>query len=193
MAGMRNMTARLTVFLVLVLGGTLMRRTVVLGVAVIIFTCLGLPFPTLAKKDKLNISVVLDDKSLQGKPQQVTSAWLGYAMARANWISEHVKVNSPEAKSYTRTFEEEVTGRDSLATIWGELKANQPGLTDAYLDQLQKVKDAGLMREYVWTNLRPPAWTLEPADLQLAHYGEWAKVNLVGHLVETHADARMGE
>ena len=92
-----------------------------------------------------------------------------------------------------RTFEEEVTGRDSLATIWGELKANQPGLTDAYLDQLQKVKDAGLMREYVWTNLRPPAWTVEPADLQLAHYGEWAKVNLVGHLVETHADARMGE
>ena len=160
-------------------------------IAATIVTCIAIVLPSFAKKDKLNISVVLDDKSLQGKPDQVTSAWLGYAMARANWISEHVKVKSPEAKSYARTFEEEVAGRDSLAAIWGELKSSQLDLTDEYLDQLEKVKEAKLLREYVWANLHSAAWTSEPVDLQLARYAEWAKVNLVGHVVETHADARI--
>ena len=168
-----------------------MRGNAALGIAVIIVTCFGFPSPSLAKKDKLNISVVLDDKSLEGKPEQVMSAWLGYAMARANWISEHVDVKSPEAKLYTRTLEEEVAGRDSLATIWGELKEKQQGLTDSYLDQLHKVKEAGLLREYVWANLRSSAWPSEPADLQLARYADWAKLNLPGHKVETHADARI--
>ena len=168
-----------------------MRRRLALSLGLIMVSSLCAPGLVLAKKDKLNISVVLDDKSLEGKPEQVRAAWLGYAMARANWISEHVKAKSPEAKSYTRAFEEEVAGRESLATIWSELRTGQDGLADSYLDQLQKIKNAGLLREYVWVNLHEPGWTTAPADLQLARYAEWAKLNLTGHVVETYADARI--
>ncbi len=119
----------------------------------------------------------------------MTAAWVDYAMARANWISLHIVAGSPETRSYTRSFDEEVTGRESLVTIWAELKAHDATLRDGYLDELQAVKEAGLNREYVWTSLRPTAWGQQANDLQLDRYAEWAKVNLGGHIVETHADA----
>lgn len=168
-----------------------MRKQIAVAVTVIIGACLVLASPAVSADEKLNISVVIDDKSLKGKPEAVTGAWVGYAMARANWISEQVKAKSINPKSYSRTFDEEVAGRESLATIWGELKASDAALADAYLDQLEAVKKAGLLREYVWANLRQPTWTTEPATLDLARYADWAKANLAGHVVETHADARI--
>jgi hypothetical protein len=146
--------------------------------------------PPRATDGKLDISVIVDPDSLKGRPAEVTSAWIGYAMARANWISDYIKANPSEAKSYTRSFGEEVAGRDGLCAIWVELKAGQPELRDSYLDQLQKVKEGGFLREYVWINLRLAAWT-EPPDLNVERYREWAASNLVGHTVETHGDARI--
>lgn len=147
--------------------------------------------PIVAKDDKLKISVVIDDKSLKGKSEQVTAAWLGYAMARATWISEQVEVKAIDPATYKRVCEEEVAGRDSLATIWAELKEKDGALSDPYLDQLLKVQAAGFLREYVWVNLRLTTWTVEPANLKQAAYSEWATANLSGHVVETHADARI--
>lgn len=165
-----------------------MRSELALGLAVTL-TCAstsGAP----AKKDQLDVSVILDE-GLEGKPEAVAAAWTGYALARANWISKHVTLKSFEAKSYSRTLEEEVAGRDALAAIWGELKAEESGLADVYLDALQKVKGAGLLREYVWINLRQPGWISEPKGLKLKRYIDWAKANLQGHVVETHADVRI--
>ena len=168
-----------------------MWKCVAVGLSVFFLSSILLVTPALAKKDKLNISVVVDNESLTAKPQGVMGAWIGYAMARANWISDHVKAGSAEAKTYVRTFEEEVAGRDSLVTIWGELKASESGLADLYLDQLQRVKEAGFLREYVWVNLRQAEWSVEPTGLQLARFEAWAKENIDGHVVETHADAKI--
>jgi hypothetical protein len=168
-----------------------MRRSVaVLAVAV----CLSMPHLSrgaVPEHGKLDISVVVDDQALKGKPKNVTSAWLGYAMARAKWISDNVPAGSDLAKSYARTFDEEVAGRVALATIWSELKVAEAGLADVYLDQLQAVNDATYVREYVWTYLRSSAWQTEPGSLRLPLFQEWASGHLHEHQPETHADARV--
>lgn len=152
--------------------------------------CAALVCSASEDKGKLNISVVIDAESLKGRPPAVMAAWLGYASGRALWISSYIKANPSEATTYKRTLEEEVAGRESLADTWVELKAKQADLRDEYLDQLVRVREARLMREYVWVNLRADTWKEQPADLQLERFREWEAANLLGHVVETHGDAR---
>ena len=40
-----------------------------------------------SKAGKESVNITLDQKQLEGKPEAVMSAWMGYGMARANWIS----------------------------------------------------------------------------------------------------------
>jgi hypothetical protein len=168
-----------------------MRSSCVVSLTLILSTCIGVDARAHEEPDKLKISVVVDAESLEGKDKQIIAAWVGYAMARANWISEHYKTDRASAKWYSRTLDEEAAGRESLAQIWSEFKVKQPRLRDRYLDHLQKVKEAGFLREYVWANLRDPEWKAQPAGLRLERYAEWAKVNLAGHVVQTHADVRI--
>ena len=167
-----------------------MRNRHTASCATMLCMCAALVCSASENKAKLNISVVIDAETLEGKPPAVTAAWLGYASGRALWISSHIKANPSEATTYTRTFEEEVAGRESLADMWAELKAKQSDLLDVYLDQLLRVREAKLMREYVWVNLRGESWKEQPTDLQIERFQEWAAVHLVGHVVETHGDAR---
>lgn len=168
-----------------------MRNKYKLLYGTILCMCVALVCSGSEDKPKLNISVTVDADSLKGESPAIMAAWMGYASGRALWISGHIKANPSEAATYTRTFEEEVEGRESLAKIWTELKAEQADLRNRYLDQLVRVRDATLLREYVWMNLRSENWKEQPADLQLERYREWAARNLVGHVVETHGNARI--
>jgi len=84
-----------------------------------------------SKGGKESVNITLDQKQLEGKPEAVMSAWMGYGMARANWISEHVLGKSDRPKDYHRGFEEELAGRESLSKIWSDLKGSDATLKDA--------------------------------------------------------------
>jgi hypothetical protein len=145
------------------------------------------------KKDKTDVNITLDDEGLKGKPEAVMSAWMGYGLARANWVSEHVIGKSKPLSAYHRSLEEEVAGRESLAKIWLELKQGDRTLSDAYLDQLSSVVASGFLSEYVWVYLRSAEWGEAPQALRLGDFEKWKTANLSGHKVETLADVTIAE
>jgi hypothetical protein len=141
--------------------------------------------------EKVNITVTLDQKALKGKAESVTGAWMGYGIARANWISEHVLGNPETAKAYRRCFEEELAGRENLAKIWSELKHSDPKLKDDYLDQVIMIRGAGFLGEYVWSYLGSADWKQPPKQLRLEAFDKWKASNLSGHKAETFADVKI--
>jgi len=149
--------------------------------------------PAVAETEdkKVEITVTLDEAALKGKPESVTGAWMGYGIARANWISEHVLVNPGELVSYRRCFEEELAGRESLAKIWAELKQSDAKLKDEYLDQVLVIRSAGFLGEYVWSYLGSADWKQPSKELRLEAFEKWRTANLAGHKAQTLADVKI--
>lgn len=134
------------------------------------------------------IKVVLD-RSLydENKPKEIAAAWLAYALARVNWVREHITPKHLKAHGYRRSFDEEFYGREKLVQVWEELKVKNTQLKDPYLDTLLSVYKATFLREYVWIYLRDDWWKTQPDQLQ-RKFSEWRKTNLSGHQGETLAD-----
>jgi hypothetical protein len=164
-------------------------QQVLLSLVLVGGTIVGLPI--VEAKEKLNISVTVDDAQLKGRGEGVTGAWIGYALARANWISEHVEPGTPLAGTYSRSFEEELAGREALVKIWGELKEKDSKLADPYLDGLGSVVREGFVKEYVWTHLRGKEWKEPSPPLRLEEFAQWMKVNWPTHQAETCADVKI--
>ena len=148
------------------------------------------PAATEPADDKVKITITLDEAALKGKPQSVLGAWMGYGVARANWLSEHVLVKPGASESYHRCFEEELAGRESLAKIWIELKQSDPKLKDEYLDQIIAIRHAGFLGEYVWSYLGSADWKQAPEQLRLEAFEKWKASNLAGHKAQTFADVK---
>jgi hypothetical protein len=139
--------------------------------------------------DKVEITITLDEAALKGKPESVLGAWMGYGIARANWLSENVLVKPGASESYHRCFEEELAGRESLAKIWIELKQSNAKLKDEYLDQIIAVRHTGFLSEYVWSYLGSADWK-QPDTLRLVEFEKWKASNLAGHKAVTLADVK---
>jgi hypothetical protein len=161
------------------------RRFVVVAAAILFALA---PSAAHAKKPKQQVNVTIDQQALEGRPQAVASAWMGYGFGRANWLSEHVIGKKDVPQPYRRSFEEEVAGRETLAKIWSELKQSDSEARDAYLDALARVLDSGFLREYVWVYLKAPEWQAPPGGLRLSEFATWREANLAAHEVETFAD-----
>ena len=161
-------------------------------ILVAIATSVALLDPTVAESedDKVKITITLDEAALKGKPESVLGAWMGYGIARANWLSENVLTKPGGPATYHRCFEEELAGRESLAKIWIELKQSDPKLKDEYLDQLIVVRHAGFLGEYVWSYLGSPDWKQPPDQLRLEAFENWKASKLVGHKAQTFADVK---
>ena len=140
---------------------------------------------------KTEITITLDEAALKGKPESVTSAWMGYGIARANWLSENILGRPDATKSYRRCFEEELAGRESLAKIWAELKESDVKLKDDYLDQVLMIRNAGFLGEYVWSYLGSADWKQPPKQLRLEAFDKWKASNLEGHKAVTFADVKI--
>ena len=135
---------------------------------------------------ELPIAVVLSS-SLETRPVPVSSAWLGYALSRLAWINDNVDQDDLETHTYTGSFDEEFTGRQSLAAVWGELKASDPLLKDKYLDELLLVQSNGYLKEYVWTYFGNDSWSAPSETLKFEEFSKWHAINLDGHTPETLA------
>jgi hypothetical protein len=165
-----------------------MRKIIVL-LAVLI--AIGGAVSGKSKQGKIGVNITLDEAGLKGKSDSVTAAWMGYGMARANWLSDHVIGKANHPLTYRRTFEEEFTGRETLVKIWSELKESDATLKDAYLDQLVAIQAAGFLAEYVWSYLGSSDWTQVPEQLHLDAFEKWKASNLVGHKPETFAEVKI--
>ncbi len=148
------------------------------------------PGATEPEDDKVKITITLDEAALKGKPESALGAWMGYGIARANWLSENVLVRPGASESYHRCFEEELAGRESLAKIWIELKHSDAKLKDEYLDQIIAIRHAGFLGEYVWSYLGSADWKQAPDTLRLDAFEKWKISNLKGHKAVTFADVK---
>jgi hypothetical protein len=126
------------------------------------------PFRKQPKKPKWTIRV-------HGDAQvnvQTAAAWTVYGGTKALVrMGDYFKLH-PEARGHTSPFDEEVYARDALAEHWAvQTPAFQA--SDRYLYLLVRLREAGLMREYVWSYLRDSTWP-EPEGLRLRAFEAWA-------------------
>jgi hypothetical protein len=117
--------------------------------------------------------------------------WFGYAVTRRHWRLKRFQERLGKEVAYQYTFEEELESRSNAAQIWGELSA-QKKLTDPYFADLERVRAAGFMREYVWTCVPHPDWA-EPAGIRHAEFARWLSLQLPHHQVETWVTVLYGE
>jgi len=133
-----------------------------------------------------DFSAVLDEKTFNSMSEGAGAAWLGYANARAIWVSDNFDVAAINNNQYYYTFEEEFFAREKLAQVWEEVKALDPQARDWYLDNILKVYKTGFLEEYVWHHLNDEEWIEEPEGLEMEGFFAWSETNLSGHRPETH-------
>jgi len=110
----------------------------------------------------------------------VLQSWVSYSLA-ASACQLAIGGDNPARAS---SFDCEVAARRILVESWQEKKDRDGGASDAYLDELAEVGDAGYLGEYVARNLRRRDWQL-PHDLRLREYDRWADATIPDHHVET--------
>mgnify|MGYP001817314496 FL=1 len=105
-------------------------------------------------------------------------SWVRYSLARST-CQLQLGGDNPARQS---AFECELTARRMLADAWRE----NAGLvaTDAYLDDLLAVDEAGYLEEHVAAEFGRRQWSL-PADLELRDYRRWKRQSLPGLAPET--------
>ncbi len=111
------------------------------------------------------------------KPQQI--AWLSYGLGLASFLQEHKLVDSLPAGVWEPSFDAEVFARQKQVTIWSELLQKQK-LDYDFMEQMERVVNAGFLKEYVWHFYRKDRWTQPPA-LRLAEFNAWATANVPDH------------
>lgn len=110
-------------------------------------------------------------------------SWFGYAVTRRQWRLRTFHQRFGAEAAYQYTFDEEVEARTNASLIWTEMGA-QKRRTDPYFADVEVVRDAGFMREYVWACVPHSKWT-EPAGLRLSEFVRWMSLRLARHRVET--------
>jgi tetratricopeptide (TPR) repeat protein len=103
----------------------------------------------------------------------VVSADVGAPDVLAAWSVYGLALAAEADKTGGDDFATEVTARGLLVDTWKETRASKH-LTDAYLDLLVGVGDAGFMREYVLAYLARPGWTLTGDDLSRLAVDKWS-------------------
>jgi hypothetical protein len=112
---------------------------------------------------------------------------LGYLLARQAYILKNEDQYNLLPGVIVPVFEEELEGRKALVLIWKKMDNK---LEDKYLNELELVHNAGLMREYVWTYLKRTSWT-EPEKLRMKDFQIWKKANLKEHKVESYGSIKV--
>ncbi len=121
---------------------------------------------------KKESQLYLDQSVLSNKNS--AAGWLAYGMALTAWEPVYLEDGSLDY------FKREVSARETAAQIWKELKQNDASKSDADLDILETISDAGFMDEYLWIYLKDDQWK-NPGTLELDKFSEWASKNLVNH------------
>lgn len=71
---------------------------------------------TVTKRDDKNINITIDPSW----PEEVSTVWLTYSLAKASWQGDEFKKHFPQAKQYRHSLEEETDCLGVAATVWTE-------------------------------------------------------------------------
>jgi hypothetical protein len=121
----------------------------------------------------------LADRALRDTDPALQS-WVSYSLARSA-CQLQIGGENPARES---SFACEMTARRLLLDSWLEHQAENPDLTDEYLDELSSIQAAGFLEEYVARNFRKRHWEL-PGGLDMSGFKKWRRSNLPGHKPQT--------
>lgn len=138
----------------------------------------------VTSRPRPKVTVNWDSRAGQSKEQ--SAVWLGYLIARANYIKQHENEYADVKGILIPHFAEEVDARSKAARTYEELSAKDKKLHDDYFEDLVKVEEAGFMEEYVWTYLRQSTWADSERPSKLAEFASWKEANLPNHRAVTY-------
>lgn len=107
-------------------------------------------------------------------------SWVRYNLSRSACQLQASGDNPARSNSYAC----ELGARRTLAGAWQEKKDLDPALTDAYLDGLLRIQEAGFLGEYVAEHFSARRWSI-PGDLDPVAYRSWARRHLQHHDPQT--------
>lgn len=110
----------------------------------------------------------------------VLQSWVAYSLAKSVCQLELGGDNPARQGSYDC----ELTARKILVDTWVEQRAEDPGISDDYLDELLAVRDAGYLGEYTAHFFRRDHWQV-PVEIRLDSFAEWRRQHLRGHRPRT--------
>ncbi len=110
----------------------------------------------------------------------VLQSWASYSLTKSACQLEL----GTENPARTSSFDCELVARKHLLETWDEQRVEYPGVSDAYLDDLSNVRQAGFLDEYVVYYFRSTNWLI-PADVDVDSFRKWQRTNLDGHRATT--------
>lgn len=107
-------------------------------------------------------------------------SWVAYSLMKTTCQLGLGGENPARATSFGCEF----TARRHLANAWEEQSTNNQELTDAYLDTLSAINQAGYLAEYTSHYLGRAGWQ-PPEGLRIDEFRVWRRQNLRHHQPET--------
>ncbi len=112
-------------------------------------------------------------------PDPALQSWVSYSLSRSACQLRNGAGNPARATS----FDCELAAREHLLETWSSLRERDPASSD-YLDDLDRVQQAGFLDEYVWRHFRDDSWS-PPPGLQPERFRAWSRHHLPGHVPRT--------
>ncbi len=134
----------------------------------------------------MDVSIIINPTT----PKQTLPAWLAYGGTLAMWMEKKYLEENPNQLTYQYSYPEELDARQTLLEVWESLKEKDQSLKDSYLDDLEKVKNAKFLSEYVWYFFHRENWGPPPKSLKLSEFKVWLKKNLPNHQSQTLVTAK---
>ena len=110
----------------------------------------------------------------------VLQSWVAYSLVRSACQLELGGDNPARNHDYGCEY----TARRHLVDTWEEHRAEHPDVTDAYLDSLLLVRDAGYLDEYTVRFFGRDGWQV-PAEVRVDDFRRWQAHHLEDHRPQT--------
>ena len=110
----------------------------------------------------------------------VLQSWVVYSLTKSVCQLKLGGENPARRNSY----ECELKARSELVEDWGERQAADATISDAYLDELSTVSDAGFLGAYTARYFASDDWQV-PGDVDVEAFDDWRRQHLRGHRPQT--------
>ena len=110
----------------------------------------------------------------------VLQSWVAYSLMKSTCQLDVGGAIPARVSDYGCEF----TARRHLVDAWEKHRQEHEGVTDAYLDSLIAVREAGFLDEYTVRYFGRDYWQV-PVEVQIDEFREWQRKNLRHHKPET--------
>jgi len=110
----------------------------------------------------------------------VLQSWVAYSLMKSTCQLEIGGPNPARVSDYGCEF----TARQHLVETWEEQRSQHPGASNAYLDDLLAVREAGFLDEYTVRYFGKKNWQV-PAEVRVPDFRRWQRQHLKRHRPQT--------